>query len=242
MEHSNDIQAFGCTTKKETLTSYIQEKPLKEFILEANEPFPGYYCRGDLPLGQNCKPAYLFFIIKPGIICTEDNIIRVTQKIKQQYNFEFDACPGQLTLFNNPQPHIRIQAEDFSIVPDLIKAYKEHGISFQKNKNVKPYTSMIRIKKYFDLEFLSDGVYKLKDDEFFKYIRIPKEIDWKLFETITMTIKNTYDFKNYDYALTAIYQKCGFEDYIRIFSENCDCEKLGMLRQKYVEEIEKHLF
>ncbi|MCF8373777.1 MAG: hypothetical protein K9H64_19300 [Bacteroidales bacterium] len=242
MEHPNDIQAYGCVTKKETLASYSQGESFKEFVLEANEPFPGYYCAGNLPFGKSCKPSYLFFIIKPAIACTEDYIIRVTQKIKQLYKFDFDACPGQLTLFNNLQPHIRIHTEDLSIIPDLIKAYKENGIVFQKNKKVKPYTSMIRIKKYFDLEYISEGVFKLRDNEFFKYIRIPKEIDWKSFETITMTIKNTYDFKNYDYALSAIYQKCGFEDYVRIFSENCDCSKLPMLRQKYVEEIGKQVF
>ncbi len=242
MENLKNIQAFGCVTKKETLASFVDTNSYKEFILEANEPFPGYYCRGELPLGENCKPTYLFFIIKPGVICTEDNIIRVTQKINKQCNFDFDACPGQLTLFNNIQPHIRIKISDFANIPDLINAYKENGIVFQKSKQVKPYTSIIKIKKFFDLEYLSEGVYKSKDNKFFKYISIPKEIDWKFFETITMTIKNSYDFKNYDYALTAIYKKCGFTDYIRIFSENCDCEKLALLRQKYIEEIEKQLY
>ncbi len=241
MEENNDISNYGIVTKKETLKSYTGSESLKDLILEASEPFPGYYCM-DMPTENNCKPVSYFFILKPGPICNEDNIIRVTQKIKKEKNYEFDACPGHLTLFNNVQPHVRIQTKNHTLIPELAEEFKANGIVLQKNKKVKAFTSMIRIKKYFELEYISEGVYKSMDEPCFKYIRIQKEISWKDFEAITLTIKNTYNFKNYDYALAAIYQKCGLEDYVRIYSEHCDCEKLPVLRQKYIDEIDKHIF
>ncbi len=233
-------QAYGTITKKEVLSSYPLK--MKEMVLEARRPFPGYYTGPQSPASGIKPPYYLFFIIKPTNLCTEDNIIRITQKIKQQSSLVFDSCPGQLSLFNIMQPHIRIHTSDMDIVPELVEHYKENGIVFQKAKEVTEATSLIRIKKYFELEPVYENVYRAADNPFFRYIRIPRQIDWGSFEKITDIIKVNNDFANYDYALAAFYQQCGFEDYIRIYSEHCDCTKLPELHQLYCTEIEKHLF
>lgn len=242
MDTSAAKRAYGSIVKKEILASFQTTKPLKEMVLEARQPFPGYYSRTPSAEEKIQRPYYVFFVVKPTNLCTEDNIIRITQKIKQSHKLNFDACPGQLSLFNIMQPHIRIHTDDLKIIPKLIELYRENGIVFQKHKEVAEYTSLIRIKKYFLLDEVFDGVYRASDNQYFRYIRIPRQIEWDDFEKITMTIKNTYNFNHYDYALAAFYQECGFEDYVRIYSEHCDCDNLPELRMRYVEEIEKHHF
>ena len=185
---------------------------------------------------------YLYLLVYPFKTCTEDQFIRITQNIKKYFYKSFDSFPGQLTLFNVTQSCIRIRTKDTEILPDLIDAYKAHGIHFMPHKPVMPYTGMVRIKKYFELEEFEDGIYLNRGNKNFKFFSIPDEPDWTVFETITDALKNKPEYSDYRFALAAIHSADGFNDYVRIFSNECDLAKLLKLKTDLLEKFEEALF
>ncbi|MBT3210228.1 MAG: hypothetical protein HN704_11285 [Bacteroidetes bacterium] len=239
MENRQEINSNGYIIKEECLASYEKGESFKEMVLEVKQPYPGYYLSDDYPGSKEFIPSYLFFIIKPFESFTEFNIIRITQKIKKTFEYDFDACPGRVSLFNLNNSGIRIKANDYCKIPELIELYKKNGVEFIKNKKVDLYSSMIKINKFFSLVYLKDGVFRAKDDASFRYIKLPHEIEWDLFYKVTKNIKNNYDFKQYDYALAAILGKEGYIDLVRIYSEDYSKIDLSSLKNKYFEEIDK---
>ena len=241
MENKQEINSNGYIIKEESLASYLEGEFFKELVLEVKQPYPGYYCSDDLPNSKKSIPSYLFFIIKPFKSFSDSKIIRITQKIKKTFNYEFDACSGMVSLFNINNSSIRIKSNDYKMIPQLIEAYKKNGVEFVKNKKVEQYSSMITINKFFSLIYLKDGVYRSIGEPEFRYTKLPHEIEWDLFYKATKNIKHNYDFKNYDFALAAILGKSGYIDFVRVYSEDYSKINLALLRQKYTEEIAKIL-
>ncbi len=235
------FQAYGCLKKKEMLAGFEQNGG-KELILESQDSFSEYDCNNQNKNSSQKKMHYLFFLVHPFKACTEDQFIRITQNIKKTYEKDFDAFPGQLTLFNITQSCIRIRTKDTGILPDLIDSYKAHGIHFMPHKPVMPYTSMVRIKKYFELEKFAEGIYLNKDNKNFKFLKIPDEPDWTFFEIIIEELKSDPKYSKHRFALTAIHSAEGFEDYVRVFSEDCDFEKLLLLKNDLLAKFEEALF
>ncbi len=234
------LESLGYIIKKEKLGLLETNVEFKDLILEDIDPFPGYYhmVPGDQ---RTIKPRFIFFIIKPFSYWNTEKIIRKTRNIKEQLNHWFDASPGQVSLYNKTYCTIRIYLKNYSIIPDLIESYKKEGIEFRKRKNVKPYYSIIKVIKYFDLEQISNGIFKDLDNPERHYIQIPVNLDWKSFEKITVLLKNNLDYKGYDAALSSIYRKAGLVDFIRIYDNNTNLNKLKLLQKAYLEEIERQI-
>ena len=69
------------------------------------------------------------------------------------------------------------------------------------------------------------------------YIKIPNQIRWNTFEKITNSIKHNIDDKNFDAALTTMYDESGICDFVRIYDEQCCNGKLIFIQDKYLEAI-----
>jgi hypothetical protein len=232
MDHKILLETIGTIEKKEMLGP----AGFKELVLEAFEPFPGY--EGKTKTDQD-KPNCLFAITRSKY--TEEKIIRVIQKVKNDYNYSFDATPGMVTLYNMLNPCVRFKdLKSYDEVPAILKAFEADGIEFMSNRNVEPFVGIIKVKKYFLVEVLSDYLYKAVDEPQIYYFTIPVQLRFSQFEKMTADVKQNLQNANFDAALGTIFRKTGLIDIIRIFDENCSQEKIDVIRNKYLEAI-KHL-
>jgi hypothetical protein len=240
MEEKQVITSLGYILKREKLATLASQKNYGELILEDLDPFPGFYDHYFVPANENeKKPRSIFLIVKDLDICKEDTFIRMTMHIKREHSIKFDAAMAIVQLFNKSTPCIRIFMDDYELLPELISHYRKVGMGFLPKKDIKPFQTLIEVRKYFEVKALSDGIYMDMDQIDTYYLRVPSYLTWDQFESVTIGIRNNMSHKLYDAAQAAIYEKKGIVDLIRIFDRKTDLEKLEVLRQKYISEIER---
>lgn len=232
------LESFGFIEKVETLATLEMNHVFEELILEDTAPYPGYYDHYSLPADEaDRKPHYLFLIVRNFGIGDEDRFIRMTNAIKRRLKpLGFDACLGQVALYNARETCIRLSVSDYSDVPVLISHYRQQGLETLKHREVKPYSSYIKIKKYFELEKLDNDLFRDLDQPDSYYIRVADAIPWPDFEQITLSIRHSSDYKHFDAAMGALYWKDEMMELVRIYDPHFDMEKLQYLRQKYQQE------
>lgn len=223
------LETIGTIEKKEMLGPV----GYKELVLEAFQPFPGYHGTN---VPDHIKPNSLFAITRSKY--TEEKIIRAIQKIKSERGFSFDGSPGMVTLYNMLNPCIRFKDLDtYDELPPILKAFEDDGIEFMSNRKIEPYTGIIKVKKYFLVEVLSDYLFKDAEDPNMHYFSIPIQLRFNQFEKITIDLKNNLEDSRFDVALGTIFRKTGVIDVIRIYDDKCTPEKLNLIRSKYLQAI-----
>jgi len=105
------------------------------------------------------------------------------------------------------------------------------------NRKIEPYTGIIKVKKYFLVEVLSDYLFKDAEDPNMHYFSIPIQLRFNQFEKITIDLKNNLEDSRFDAALGTIFRKTGVIDVIRIYDDKCTPEKLNLNRSKYLQAI-----
>ena len=237
---AENIQSLGYLLKKEKLATLASDKPHPELLLESLQPYPGFYEEYFLPTNEReQRPKSVFMVIKNFDVCHEDDFIRMTMHIKRDHQIKFDAALSSIVLFNEHATSIRVNMDDYSQLMELIKHYKQVGVKFQPARQVKPYQSLIKIRRFFDLELMSEGIFKDKDKTDIYYLRVPLFMTWDEFEKVTISIRNNFDYKTYDAAQAAIYNKEGIIELVRIYDRKADLSKLQSLQQKYIIEVER---
>ncbi len=208
-----------------------------QLVLEAFEPFPGYH---GTTVPEKDTPRSLFAITRSKY--TEEKLIRATQKIKSEMDLKFDGTPGLVTLFNMLNPCIRFKdVARYDEVPGILKAYENEGIEFMSNRKIEPFAGIIKVKKYFLIEVVSENLFHDVEETNMYYFPIPVQLRFNQFEKITLDLKRNLDDANFDAALGTIYRKTGLVDLIRIYDEKCTPERLEVIRNKYYLAIEKML-
>ena len=237
---TENLQSLGYLLKREKLASLASDHHFAELLLESLDPYPGFYEEYFVPTkASEQKPKSVFMVIKNFDVCHEDDFIRMTMHIKRDHLIKFDAALSSIVLYNEPATTIRVNMQDYNQLPELINHYKQVGVKFQPLKTVKPYQSLIKIRRYFDLDVMADGVYKDADKEFTYYIRVPLFMTWEEFEKATIAIRNNFDYKTYAAAPAAIYDKPGIVELVRIYDRKADLSKLQSLQRKYIIEAER---
>lgn len=227
------LEIIGTIEKKEKLVSLGYD----DMVLESLHPFPGYH---GTTVPDTTKPKSIFLITKGNF--TQEFLIRTIVKIKQDKKYDFDGSPGEIELFNEKANCIRIKGlKNYSLIPEIIRSFKEEGIDFTKGKDVKPYGGLIRITKYFLLDELDNGIYMDQETPEMGYFEIPVELPWDVFERITLDLKRNMDEANWDAALGVLFRKKGLVDVIRIFDTNVCLGQCLFLMEKYREEIKKYM-
>jgi len=225
------LETIGTIEKKELLGPV----GYSDLVLESFEPFPGYH---GTTVPDSMKPRSLFIITRSKYI--EEKIIRMTQKIKKEHNFEFDGTPGLVTLYNMLNPCIRLKnLKSYERVPDIIQAYKDEGIEFMSNRKIEPFTGIIKVKKYFLLEVISEDLFIDAEDKNMFYFAIPAQLRFPQFEKITMDIKQNMAEHNFDVAMGTVFRRFGLIDLIRVYDENTSLERIEMIRSKFMSAINK---
>jgi len=227
------IETFGYITKEEklhTLDSNILENT---FVLEAAAPFPGYH--GD-NLPPSDSPHYIFLVTRQDYGL--EKIIRSAKEIGKFFAKPFGARPAELNMFNRAHPAIRINhLDNYGDIAELQRWFTDTGISFMRRKRFEGQ-SLIRVTKQFRLEEIETGIFRDLDDPLMHYVEVPASLPWKMFEAVTLQIKNNVSNNNFDAATGVLFVR-ELLDVIRIYERSPGIERLEMLREKYREEIEK---
>jgi hypothetical protein len=233
------IEALGYIVKRETLATLKYKETLPILVLEDMAPFSGYYDMFGIPRAdRDLIPRSIFLVVKAFHEQNEDDFIRLTQKIKRQNpEYRFDAIFGQLTVMNELSQCIRLKMPDLDILPHLIRLYKEGGVVFARPREIREFPTIIKVRKYFILEEIAEGIYKDAEQPHTFYLESPGEPDWMDFGDIYQNIKNNSEFKSFDAAVGSMYRQCGLVDFIRIYSAEINLDQLKYLRDKFRVEI-----
>jgi hypothetical protein len=226
------IKSVGAITKKENLASVEDETKSNVLVLESLYPFPGYH---GTTVPDRTDPRSLFLVTKQ--MYDDDTIIRAIRQVKINYPHHFDGAPGRITLFNEPARSIRIKYLHYDQVGELVAAFQQAGIQFRREEKVAEYSSLIKITKYFIVNPVSEGIYNDARWKELYYLLMPVKMEWEKFEAISASIKHNVEDKNYDAALTHMYDETGVLDFVRIYDEQCCQGKLLFIRDKYLEAI-----
>ncbi|MCE1169061.1 MAG: hypothetical protein LWX70_13305 [Sphingobacteriia bacterium] len=226
---------IGVIIKRETLALYESPVKFNVLILESQHPFPGYYCAD---YSDNQKPQFLFFVLKPSADYDEDNVIRATRKVKSLIHADFDAAPGMLTLFNHNYPCIRVDMWKPEDLLKIIAGYEKEGIMFVKHQDVRPFDTIIRVKKFIEMEYLADDIWRDCRHFEMNYLFVPVDLTWEIFEEATRVVKNNFHDTSFDAGKGFVYEKIGLQDYIRIFSNRITADELVKIRELYLREIQ----
>lgn len=242
MDNRNHIESLGFVIKKEKLTNLVSDYKFSELLLEDLDPFPGFYDHYHIPMNENeQKPRSIFAVVKSMAPEDMDDFIRITRKIKQAFQHRFDAVLGRLELQNTYVSCIRIYMDNYAFLPELISLFSANGVVFLPGRVVKPYNSLINVRKYFSLTAIAPSIYKDDDLADTYYFQIGKFLTWSKFEAITVAIRNNWDHKVFDAAQAGIYSKSGVVELVRIYDRKASIERLSYLKEKYDLEIARAL-
>jgi len=236
MSNEHYIERYGNLLKQETLRTLEEKIWPNTFVLEAPEPFPGFYnYYSDHPV--ECKPLYIYLVLKK--LYTLEDITRATQNIQKYFKTDFNATPGVVHIFNRKIDVIRVRhLDNFSQIIDLQRGYMDEGIEFKSKPNRKVEgPAIIRIKKFFILEEKQPGIFFDVVEKDHGYFLIPKQITWKHVENSTRQVKFNWDRPFFDAAIGHFHVKFGIQDMIRIYYPEMNEEYLLEVRKKYLERI-----
>jgi len=71
------------------------------------------------------------------------------------------------------------------------------------------------------------------------FFPIEKEVNWKLFEKMTLKIKNSVGSLKFDVALAVFFRKGYLEDAVRVYYKDFTDEQVHKIRKMYMNEL-KH--
>lgn len=227
------IETIGYISKVETVHTVEHNVMPNTLVLENIEPFPGYH--GSVPSDQ--PPLSIFLVTQKKY--TFEEISRVSAKIKGAVSEKISCVFGDLKVFNDNYPSIRILGlESFENIEAIQKALAREGIEFSK-KNIVNDCAIIKIQKTFLLQDKGDGIYYDMDEPEMMYFEISKKIDWDKFQETTKHVKNNVKYTNFDAALGYIYRHNGIIDVVRIYTNNISLGQLKELKELYNKEINK---
>jgi hypothetical protein len=234
MEKHQIIERYGGVHKEEPLSCIDNDLIYKgNCVLEAVSPYFGYYNEAS----QGTRPHMLYFVLADYF--SLEKLMRATVKIQKKVKFPIDAVSGTISMFNQTCYVIRIlNLQNYSHISMLQEFYEEEGLMFKKR--AKPFQNVmgvIKLRRFFSLIPLSEGIYLESDHPNIGFFEIPKHIPWEEFKTLTTEVKYDTDLLYFDAATAYTYEHCKITDMVRIYREHLTKEKLEAIRNRYLKLI-----
>lgn len=236
---SKAFSRMVCFSTELSMASFPGSDQHQVMILES-DPRPGYFAEGGFPEHlKHVHDHHLFVVIKHPVSCMQDKIIRHACRIKKEHNLSLHASPGQLTLFNETYPCIRIRTTELNVLDVFIREFQKIGIEFMHKKNVKPYSSFVQYKKQINFVKLDEGIFQDAIEPNRHFISIKKDIDFETFKRIILDTKNNCDFNLFDASLVYYHEDDCTHDLVSVYSEHCDEKRFPELKEFLDREIDK---
>ena len=228
------IETVGTITKKELVASVENETYTNKMVIENQEPYPGYH---GTTVPDSLDPDSIFAITK--LQYNDERIYRAITTVKKAVSYNFDGAAGTVTYQNKGYNCVRFKQLPYRLVGEVLTHFEGCGIEFRKSRKVSSFQSMIKVRKFFSIKEISDGIYQDADENEITYLEIPVLLRWPTFEKITMNMKYNMDDSVWDAAQTSMFYKNGLMDFVRIYDKDSCVGKLIHLRGKYLEAIAK---
>eukprot|EP01028_Stygiella_incarcerata_P013798 TRINITY_DN8476_c0_g1_i1.p1 TRINITY_DN8476_c0_g1~~TRINITY_DN8476_c0_g1_i1.p1 ORF type:complete len:235 (+),score=3.25 TRINITY_DN8476_c0_g1_i1:26-730(+) len=229
------IEVFVNLTKNDTVLALDQKILPGSLVFDSLNPFPGYY--HELP--TDADSIYIYMVLDKQYPLEE--ILRATQNIEKQYNWDFDAGKAYLSIGSNSLDAIRLRhLPAIDLVEKIQEAYIKQGIKFLMNKQLKgKLEARTKIVKFLTLEELADGIYQNSEDPTFAYIEISKYLDSEDFIKVSMDVKYNWDGHEFDAASASFYKSGKLYEVVRIRSDKMDVNYLKAIQKLYEAKMNK---
>jgi len=233
MGENKKIEVFVNLTKNDVVVA-IDEKILSgSLVFDSLNPFPGYY--HETPI--NARPIYIYMVLDRQYPLEE--VIRATQNIEKQYDWNFDAGKGYMTIGSEFLNVIRVRhLPQLDMVEKIQDAYLKQGIGFLMNKKLKgKLEALVKIIKFSTLENVGEGTYVSVDEPTFAYVEIPKYLNENDFIKVSMDVKYNWDGHEFDAAKASFYGSGKLHEVVRIRSNKMDADYLEKIRKLYLDKM-----
>lgn len=229
------MEVFVNLTKNDTVHALEQKILPGSLVFDSLNPFPGYY--HELP--TDADSIYLYMILDNQYPLEE--ILRATQNIEKQYDWNFDAGKAYITIGTTSLDAIRLRhLPTIDLVEKIQEAYVKQGIKFLMNKQLKgKLEARTKIVKFLNLEELEPGIFLNADDTTFAYIQIPKYLDAEEFVKVSMDVKYNWDGHEFDAASASFYKEGTLYEVVRIRSDKMDADYLKAIQKLFDAKINK---
>ncbi len=229
------IEVFVNLTKNDTVLALDQKILPGSLVFDSLNPFPGYY--HELP--TDADSIYIYMVLDKQYPLEE--ILRATQNIEKQYDWNFDAGKAYLTIGTTSLDAIRLRhLPTIDLVEKLQEAYVNQGINFLMNKKLKgKLEARTKIVKFLVLEELADGVFLNADDPTFAYIEISRFLDPEEFIQVSMDVKYNWEGHEFDAASASFYNQGKLYEVVRIRSDKMDANYLKSIQKLYETKMNK---
>ncbi len=227
---------FGRLIKEESLKLLTDKVLPNTYVLEANDPFPGYFkYHHEVP--AEGRPHYLYYVLESPLKL--EKFTRITQDIKSRSKHPFSAALGSVEINNKIEPAIRVRRlGNYNQIEPLQAAYAQEQIEFKKKplQNIAG-NAMIHLDKFYSFSEEADGKYLDAHEKDIGYFEMPKHLNWKTFFDLTQKVRNNVRILDFDASKGLFYKDYKTVDLVRIYSHNMDMEKLQELQEAYLERM-----
>lgn len=233
MGNNKKMEVFVNLTKRDTVVA-IEEKVLPgSLVFDSLNPFPGYY--HETPTSS--RPIYIYMVLAHQYPLEE--IIRATQNIEKEYDWNFDAGKGYMTIGSVFLNVIRLRhLPELDMVVKIQEAYEKQGILFLMNKKLKgKLEASVKIVKFLNLEMIGEGIYVNAEDDTFAYVEIPKYLHHAAFIKVSMDVKYNWDGHEFDAASASFYNEGKLYEVVRVRSDQMDVEYLSKIKKLFADKI-----
>lgn len=230
------MEYFGSLIKSETLLTLDDKIMPNSFVLEAPEPFPGFFqYYHEHPV--NNKPLYVYLVLDKHY--SLEQVTRASQNILKYFPVRFDAAMATITIYNELFTVIRLRHfESYNHIAELQAAFVGEGIQMHKAYRKNIHTEgMIRLDKFFALRQMSDNVWFDTKELDHAYFHIAKPLSWKNFEHLTLLVKNNWNKTIFDAAMGFFYVNFEVHDMVRIYDPALNVDDIEGVAKLYCERI-----
>jgi len=223
------IECYGCITKVESLWCLEEFAISNSCLLESSGVFPGYYDR----FTRHEKPYFVYIMSRNKLSLEE--VTRMTSTVRKNISQSFNAAYCEITIHQQSCGGIRIAGvDDYAKIREIQTAYKDAGLELKKKvKNINNEKAVIKVRKFFQLEVLSEHILLDKTQQGIGYFKTESDVPWEVFEKNIKTLRNNWDDNSFDAAKSFIYQNSEITDLVRIFSGEITLEYMEKLRLTY---------
>jgi hypothetical protein len=232
------FETSGYTLKEESISSLSEDILKGTFVLENNDPFPGYY---GLIMKESNVPRSIFFITSAKH--SWESILRATEEINSKYKSSLNGAAADITIGRKTYYGIRVKGIDsFQTIEKFQEAYRNLGFKMMKSRRInKKLPALIKVKKFFHIHKIAEGIYTDDSSPDMSYILADSHWDWEDFRKATNYIKNNMEDHNYDIVCGVFYMNGGVRDMVRILKPEISSEMLLDIQAKYKNEHRKYL-
>ena len=234
MKSNHIIERYGGITKEEPLSCLENELTLEgTCVFEATSPYFGYYNE----VKSGTQPHMIFFILDEQF--THEHLVRVTSKVQKKVDFHIDAVTGSINILNQTCYVIQfLNLTEYSHIEMVQQRYIDEGLVFKgKPQNFTTQMGLIKLKSFFKLNEIGDGLYLDHKLENIGYFIIDNNIEWEQFKQITKEVKQNTKLLFFDASRAYFYEGEQIIDMVQIYRENLTRENLETIKDRYLKLI-----